>query len=501
MTVLRSWQNMINILNVSREKAGDMMGMKHAWIHMWAESRKTILKTIFYCIIFTAFFTVAFIALSSENQVKQVRQNLANALQVKKISIDGDYLNKNGSFTDQEIEKLKKSRFVKDINTISNSFGNIQDVSPYIREGSRKEYDSFQKEKNGTDQFTFFGVLSTASSPMFSAAGYELVKGDGLKPEDENQILISNKVAAANHLNVGDQVVIETGRIYMRYAKPEKVTIKGIFECPDQEYTDSYAYVPYWQGENQVFVTQSTLTKMNETNHPVGLVYVYLKDGTQAEAYIREMKEKLGETVYDEAYFCNMEYVYTRNEEAYRNIIIPLVQIQDSVMVMAVIIGGGMLFLVVMLCSWYLKGKNRQIGIQLAMGEKRSSVFVQVLFEELFPILVAILCAVAIAFLATDKVSEKMLEGSVSVVNEQLEDKRTLANIEANGNDTFVMTYDLSAGEMNYLQVDSNVHTFETLKILWKCIALGIGIISITTGIQVWVTIKKKPVCLLHLNE
>ena len=477
------------------------MPIKHAFIHFKAEWKETILKSIFYSAIFAAFFTVAFIALSSTNQVKKVKQNLANAVQVKKTSIDGDYLDKNGSFTEQEIRKLESSQYVKSLNTVSNSFGNIQNVLPYIRPESKKEYDSFQKKKGGTDQFTFFGVLSTADSPMFSAAGYELVKGEGLERGDKNQILISDKVAAANHLSVGDQVTIETGSIYMRYAEPTEVKIKGIFECPDQEYTNSYAYVPYWQGENQVFVTQSTLTKMNEINHPVGLVYIYLKDGTKAEEYIREMKESLGETVYDEAYFCNMEYVYTRNEEAYQNIVIPLIQIQDSVVIMAIIIGCGMFLLVVMLCSWYLKGKNRQIGIQIAMGEKRSAVFLQVLIEELFPILVAIFCAVGIAFLASDKVSETMLNNSVSTVNEQLEDKRTLANIESNGNDTFVMTYDLSSGEMNYLQVDSNVHTFETMDILWKCVALEIIVISITIGLQVWITIKKKPAYLLRLSE
>lgn len=480
---------------------GYFKSIKHSLIYLRANGRKTILKTICYCLIFIAFFTVAFIALSSKNQVNKVKQNLANALQVKKISVDGNYLDKNGTFTEQEIRKLGDSQYVRELNTISNSFGNIQNVTPYIRHESKNEYENFQKKKGGTDQFTFFGVVSTANSPMFSAAGYELIKGEEINREDEEQILISDKVASENHLGVGDQVTIETGKIYMRYAEPMKVTIKGIFECPDQEYTNSYAYVPYWQGENQVFVTQSTLTKMNETNHPIGLVYVYLKDGTQAEEYIQEMKQKLGEIVYDEAYFCNMEYVYKRNEEAYKNIVIPLIQIQDSVMIMAVIIGGGMFFLIVMLCSWYLRGKNRRIGIQLAMGEKRIHVFIQVLFEEMIPMLVAMFCAIGIAFLMTDKVSETILDKSVSIVNEQLEDKRVLANIESNGNDTFVMTYDLSAGEMNYLQVDTNVHVFETIDILWKYIAMGIIVVCLAIGVQVYITIRKKPVYLLRLSE
>ena len=123
------------------------MPIKHAFIHFKAEWKETILKSIFYSAIFAAFFTVAFIALSSTNQVKKVKQNLANAVQVKKTSIDGDYLDKNGSFTEQEIRKLESSQYVKSLNTVSNSFGNIQNVLPYIRPESKKNMTVFKRKK------------------------------------------------------------------------------------------------------------------------------------------------------------------------------------------------------------------------------------------------------------------------------------------------------------------------------------------------------------------
>lgn len=255
-----------------------MIGIKRAFTHMFSERNKTILKIIFYSLIFYIFMIMAFVSLVAQKQVRDMEAGVGNAIQIVKAGQGEEQRGTSGAFTAEEIEKLSSHPEVRTYNTLTNGYGNIDNTEPYIQEDKLDEYKAFQKEKGGTDKFMFIGVRTSANAPMFSAAGYELIRGTEIKEDDKNCILVSDKMAAQSGLKTGDKVVLQTGSIYMRAAEPQTVTVKGIYKCPEQKFTEGYQYVPYWQPENQVFVAQETLQKMNDINYPVNQVFCLLEE-------------------------------------------------------------------------------------------------------------------------------------------------------------------------------------------------------------------------------
>lgn len=475
-----------------------MLGIKYALVHLVSEWKRNLLKIIFYALIFYLLFAMTLMSMASGRQIDSVRQNLGNSVQILKKAIDGDVRDKISDFTSEEIEILSSYYGVLSYNALSNGYGNIENISAYIGAKSKEEYEKFLKEKGNPDQFMFIGVTDSKRAPMFAGAGYELIHGQHLEPDDLDMVLISDKLARENNLSVGSEVTLETGRIYMRGADPVQVTVKGIFRCPSGIGAENYQYVPYWQAENQIFVVQTTLQNMNELNYAINQVFVYLQGDFSFDQYVLAMKEALGETVYDDAYFCNVTYVYNRNETAYERVVLPLEQIHDSVLVMAVIIGIGCYIVFLLVCSWFLKGKRRQIGICVSMGMSKVQIFSQLLAEEFVTMAVAGLLAILLLTGTVRQISGFMIQNSAASVNEQMEDIRMLRNIETKGNDSYIMSYDLSDGELNYFQAPETIHAYEVLREFWIYALTGILLAGCTVVGQAARILKESPSKLLR---
>jgi lipoprotein-releasing system permease protein len=99
--------------------------------------------------------------------------------------------------------------------------------------------------KKGKEGLNIIGIQSNTIIPGFND---DIIKGDFINDEQNNQIVIGKKLADKLFLDIGDQVTVfalRNDRIPSPSNLPgiEKFIVTGIFESGMAEYDDMYAYI------------------------------------------------------------------------------------------------------------------------------------------------------------------------------------------------------------------------------------------------------------------
>ena len=131
------------------------------------------------------------------------------------------------------------------------------------------------------DMLSVKGGGETGSANVYENYGYakNFTPSQGRFPEHDNEVMISVKRASKENLSIGDSMVL---------------TYKGV----EKSYIITGIVSAIKNSGNDFFITKEGYERVNLNARP-GVVYVYLKDGTDPDAFEEKLSEIYGGTAKD----------------------------------------------------------------------------------------------------------------------------------------------------------------------------------------------------------
>ena len=295
---------------------------------------------------------------------------------------------------------------------------------------------------------TMVPVSNSQYYDAFTIYGFKLVEGTHFTPEDKTSVLISTALAERNGLKIGDQITFSIGnnlkQMYLKSGAPRlpgldamyayldsldedlnlrraTLTVCGLFETPNAKemgYTNEQ--IPE-EPDNLVIASYDAAEGLTgwceewRTGQPViSFVTAYLKSPSDMDAFLQETREKLviedvfgsqsdygfGESIsLDELGRSNDSlrnrfkaspwYTLYLDNEWYDIVAKPLESVRNlmGIFLVVVLLGSALVLALVVLLS--LRGRTREFGILLAMGEAKRKIVGQIFVEVFLPLLAA----------------------------------------------------------------------------------------------------------------
>lgn len=393
-----------------------------------------------FSIIFTVIVSGLMLYTSSKKAVENMTRSISNSITLMPIdmidSTEGIHINYN--IDPEDMESFINSRCVDKYNYYAISSVNFNNIEKYI--GDKEKYNKMmEKMKNHTYFYdgTLYSLVESAYDVAFTVNGYQLIEGRPITSKDSgNKVcLISNELANLNHIKLGD--IIDVTDVY----KPidYSLTVIGIFSIPIGEYWIGIGSSP----AEIIFMPVGTMNNyFNEKNYKNAKIYnacVYLKNLSDQDKFIYEVKSKLNIRNLRESHFDNnigqipkefegktidevAEY-YSENHwydlqidrEWFDMVAAPIENVSRTAGIIVVGIVGGTTIILVLLAVLSLKGRNKEFGVLLSMGESRLKVIAQVLLEE--SIIIFISAFIGLVFGIT--IGSTVLKGFSNDVYEQ----------------------------------------------------------------------------------
>ncbi|PES62317.1 permease [Bacillus cereus] len=280
----------------------------------------------------------------------------------------------------KEADQLAKSKYVKDYNYITNTFG-ISDGLKLVgasegEEGKGKAGmaavrggSSAGTEIDMNSSFMIEGIRKTALQESFKNGKSKIIDGKPITEQmkDQNVALMEKRLAELNNLKVGDKVKVQSGD------KKEtlEVEIIGIYETNEQAMGQQAP--PIMDPANKLYMPHSTMKKL-EVDQGISSIQVvyFLKDPQNIDAFKKEAKKSDIDFNY---------YKLDAHDSLYKQMIGPIENISSTsqMIIYIVSIAGAIILGLIIMLS--IKARRKEMGILLSIGEKKWKLMAQFVVE------------------------------------------------------------------------------------------------------------------------
>ncbi|MBX0355418.1 ABC transporter permease [Bacillus toyonensis] len=319
----------------------------------------------------------------------------------------------------KEADQLAKSKYVKDYNYISNTFGisdglKLVGASEGEEEGKGKVGMAAVRggSSSGTEidmnaSFMIEGVRKTALQESFKNGKSKIIDGKPITEQMKNQnvALIEKRLAELNNLKVGDKVKVQSGD------KKEtlEVEIIGIYETNEQAMGQQAP--PIMNPANKLYMPHSTMKKF-EVNQGISSIQVvyFLKDPQNIEAFKKEAKKSKINFNY---------YKLDAHDSLYKQMIGPIENISSTsqMIIYIVSIAGAIILGLIIMLS--IKGRRKEMGILLSIGEKKWKLMAQFVVEVVCIAILAFGLSITTGAKVSQYIGDNLLSSEVATASEE----------------------------------------------------------------------------------
>jgi len=320
----------------------------------------------------------------------------------------------------KEADQLAKSKFVKDYNYITNTFG----ISDGFKLVGASEGEDEGKGRVGmvaaaggsgsgseidmNSSLMIEGVRKTVLQENFKNGKSKIIDGKPIteKMKDQNVTLMEKRLAEQNNLKVGDKIKIQSG--------DKKQTLEfeiiGIYETNEQPMGQHAP--PMMDPANKLYMPYSTLKKL-ETDDGMGnsIQAVYFLNDPQ---YIDGFKKEAKKSDIDFNYF-----KLDAHDSLYKQMIGPIENIASTsqmIIYMVSIAGAIILGLIIMLS---IKARRKEMGILLSIGEKKWKLMAQFVVEVVCIAILAFGLSLTTGAKVSQFVGDNLLSSEVATAGEE----------------------------------------------------------------------------------
>ncbi|HDR7517411.1 ABC transporter permease [Bacillus mobilis] len=318
----------------------------------------------------------------------------------------------------KETDQLAKSKYVKDYNYITNTFG-ISDGLKLV--GASDEEEGKGKvgmaavrggSSSGTEidmnaSFTIEGVRKTALQESFKNGKSKIIEGKSITEQmkDQNVALMEKRLAELNNLKVGDKVKVQSGD------KKETLEIEiiGIYETNEQAMGQQAP--PIMDPANKLYMPHSTMKKLevDQGINSVQVVY-FLNDPQYIDAFKKEAKKS------------DIDFNYFKldaHDSLYKQMIGPIENISSTsqMIIYIVSIAGAIILGLIIMLS--IKGRRKEMGILLSIGEKKWKLMAQFVVEVVCIAILAFGLSITTGAKVSQYIGDNLLSSEIAIASEE----------------------------------------------------------------------------------
>lgn len=347
------------------------------------------------------------------------------------VSVEEDYskyLNiSDKTLTEEIVKDMGTSQYVKDYYYYYKYW-----LGSNKLENGRKDIIVGADGDNEYHPFNSFDIIGAYKERLIQEdnGDIKIIKGNTFSKEDiangKNVILISEAVANKNKLNIGDKIKLG-GQVNIYSANStiveDEYTIIGIFETNKNYERDSEGNLVEIESEyiDTIFIPNDAIKNI----HSKIIEEVKKQNVEDYDAFALKVKYHINNiNELDEFKSENLSklpngYIFKDNSEKYNNVATPMQNMKDlsNIIVYASIIAS--IIIIGLISILFCKERKKEMGIYLALGEKKINIALQILIETLIIAILAITVSIFTGNILAKKVSNKMLENQISEQNTQ----------------------------------------------------------------------------------
>ena len=319
--------------------------------------------------------------------------------------------------SNKEIEKdtLKKINEVDGVNQKNYLYAKSVNVVDKKVVQENQTITISDEMKNKSNLVMMNGITSTKNNIDFKSEVLKLEKGRHIEEIDQNKILIHEKFASINNLNLGDKIKLEQNGITI------ELEIVGIYSG---EKTNNFEGLSSDFIENTVYTDYNSSQKLLDyaSNNRVTSVEYGVNNPTKLDDIIRSV-ESLG--------INNIAVSKSnKNYELVTSSVESITKLTNMIRIGSVIVGVVILSLVLM---FWIRERLYEIGVLLSLGISKISLILQFAVETLMVTIFGFLSALGLEFILL-----KYIRGNTtSIFSEDLPKiiSDELTKISINGSD------------------------------------------------------------------
>jgi putative ABC transport system permease protein len=372
-------------------------------------SRKssTITTMIIFAVIFTFIFSSMIVYSSTSKTLGFLKRSITSAVTIDSVNITrndhGAMVGGSSNLLADTVSKLISSDYVDKYN-----------ISDFCKVTFNGKYNKISKNYSSESNVqasdaSLYSTINTEYDCAFTVNGYRLLEGSHISDTDggKNVCLISKEFADLNSLKLADKIICANE---IKPSDTYELEIAGIFEVPDGEYLEGCGTSP----KEIIFVPYSTLQQHLNRKKISGSVTVFLKNNNDIDSYISELKSKgnlvkVYEDPFDvsepelttetkdlsldellEYYDENNCFVVKIDRGWYDLVAKPIEKVKELSFYIIASFVLSALIIIVLICILSVKKRKKEYGVLLSMGESKSRITIQMLIENLVPLIVAV---------------------------------------------------------------------------------------------------------------
>lgn len=403
--------------------------IKRAFLSVKARSGKSLLQVFIFSIICVLVLSGLSIQSAASKSSDLARQKLGAdvTLQVDmdKLRAQMESSGERRRFQSVPIpiegaEELLSSELLKGYNFYSSTMGLASNFEPIENESSEAEEEATDENAEGrmagrgmVGDVSIQGVTFTDSVSDFTNETAILVEGRHLTEADlnTNVTMIEKTLAEENELTVGEKVTVTSPSDETLTAELEIVGIYETSSSGSEQAMNFAALNPY----NRLYVPYTTAVSLKGADYEgtIDSAIYYLNDPENIDSFIDDAKE-ISSIDFE-------TFKLDANDQLYQQMVGPIQNVSsfsNNVVYLVTIAGAIILGLIVMMS---IRERKYEMGVLLAIGEKRWKLIGQFIAE----ILVVAVLALGIASVSGDIVANKMSEQLMNQELQQAEEATT----------------------------------------------------------------------------
>ena len=282
--------------------------------------------------------------------------------------------------SNKEIEKdtLKKIEELKGITTKNYIFSKPVNVEEKKVVQENQNITLNDEIKNNSNLVMLNGITASKSNIDFKSEVLKLEKGRHIEENDKNKIMIHEKFAELNHVNLGDKIKLsQEGKIL-------ELEIVGVYSG---EKTNTFNGLSSDFIENTVYTDYKSSQELSNlmANNKVTSVEYGFEDPTKLDDVIKAV-ENLGINNL-------MVSKSNKNYELVTSSVESITKITNMIRIGSVVVGVVILSLILM---FWVRERTYEIGILLSLGTSKVNLVLQFIVEVLLVTIFGLMIALGI---------------------------------------------------------------------------------------------------------
>ncbi|MBU5265238.1 ABC transporter permease [Bacillus atrophaeus] len=401
--------------------------IKRAFWSMKAKKGKTLLQLFVFTVICIFVLSGLTIQSAAQKSSELARQELGGnvTLQVdrqkqmeqqkddgEKRSFESTPISVSDAKKLISLDHVKSYNFITSASANAGNFDAIESSSDSSSSSDNSNSDSKNNQGGGqggpqmtSADLSIEGIVSTSLVDEFSDGDSKITDGRSITKSDAGKkvALINETLAEENNLSVGDSITVESAADEDTTVKLEVVGIYKTTSSGDDQAQNFSFLNPY----NKIYTlyTATAALKGDDYKNMIDSAVYYMDDAENIDAFVKAAKK----TSID----FDM-YTLETNDQLYQQMVGPIENVASfskNVVYLVSVTGAVILGLIVMMS---IRERKYEMGVLMAIGEKRWKLIGQFLTEVLIVAVIAIGIASVTGSLIANQLGNQLLSQQIS---------------------------------------------------------------------------------------